>query len=159
MHATVVKYGSAALDALEAAVAELKQADPMAPVVVVVPSDVVGIAVRRRLARGVGGRTGIAALTVTTLTRLADYLVAGRLQDRRPATPTVVAAAWRAALASAPGRFEAVAGHAATVRALVRAHRELRDLSDVDLAAIAESGSPLPMLSAWRCVRKTCRSI
>lgn len=139
--ATVVAYGSAALDALETAVAELKKHDPMAPVVVVVPSDIVGIAVRRRLARGVGGRPGIAALTVTTLPRLADSLVAGRLEGRRPATPTVVAAAWRAALASAPGRFEAVAGHAATVRALVRAHRELRDLSDDDLAAIAESGS------------------
>ena len=55
--ATVVAYGSAALDALETAVAELKKHDPMAPVVVVVPSDIVGIAVRRRLARGVGGRS------------------------------------------------------------------------------------------------------
>lgn len=134
-------FGAAALAALEDAVAGLKQVDPMAPVVVIVPSDIVGIAVRRRLARGVGGRPGIAALTVTTLPRLADLLVAGRLDGRRPATPAIVAAAWRAALLSAPGRFEAVAGHAATARALVRAHRELRDLSDAELDVIAQSGS------------------
>ena len=141
VRATSVSFGAPALDALEEAVAELKQADPMAPVVVIVPSDIVGIAVRRRLARGVGGRPGIAALTVTTLLRLADSLVAGRFEGRRPATPPVVAAAWRAALTAAPGRFETVAGHAATVRALVRVHRELRDLSDSDLAVIAASGS------------------
>jgi hypothetical protein len=136
-----VSYGAFALDALEESVAGLKEPDPMATVVIVVPSDVVGIAVRRRLARGVGDHSGIAALTVTTLPRLADSLVAGRLEGRRPATPAIVAAAWRAALADAPGRFETVAGHSATVRALVRAHHELRDLSVEELAEIAGSGT------------------
>jgi hypothetical protein len=141
MRATSVGYGPPALDALEQAVTELKKHDPMAPVVIVVPNDITGIVARRRLAHGVGGRPGIAALTVTTLPRLAESLVSGRLAGRRPATPAVVAAAWRNALAVSPGRFEAVAEHAATVRALVRAHRELRDLSDTELAVIAESGS------------------
>ena len=69
---------------------------------------------------------------------------AGRrmLHPRTPATATVVAAAWRSVLDEAPGIFEVVADHPATIRALATAHRELRDLSDTALDAVRET-SPL----------------
>ena len=51
-------------------------------------------------------------------------------QGRRPATQPIIAAAWRRVLTDEPGLFAAVAEHPATIRALVAAHRELRDLTD-----------------------------
>jgi hypothetical protein len=51
----------------------------------------------------------------------------------------VIAAALRSALTLQPGIFAPVAGHAATETALVAAYRELRDLSDGALDALAES--------------------
>ena len=54
----------------------------------------------------------------------------------------MVAAAWRSVLDEAPGIFEVVADHPATIRALASAHRELRDLSDTALDAVRDT-SPL----------------
>ena len=76
----------------------------MAPVTIVVPTNVAGIVARRHLAAGVGdGRPGVAALDVTTLDRLAERLAAPSLAPRRPVTPPVLAAAWRSALATGAG--------------------------------------------------------
>ncbi|WP_370614327.1 PD-(D/E)XK nuclease family protein [Mumia sp. Pv 4-285] len=123
-------YGRAALDTLRDVVAEAKAADRMAPVTVLVPTNVAGIAARRHLARGLDVRgPGVAAVTVTTLTRLAEQIAAATMHPRRPATQPVVAAAWRQALDQDPGIFETVKDHPATIRALASAHRELRDLS------------------------------
>ncbi|MBW9208678.1 PD-(D/E)XK nuclease family protein [Mumia sp. zg.B21] len=123
-------YGRAALDALTAVVAEAKCTDPMAPVTVLVPTNVAGIVARRHLALGLrDGAPGVAALTVTTLPRLAEQVAAARMDPRRPATQPVLAAAWRQALDQDPGVFAPVTDHPATIRALVAAHRELRDLS------------------------------
>jgi RecB family exonuclease len=124
----VTGYGRAALEALAGIVAEAKRSDPLAPVTVLAPSTVAGIIARRHLAAGVGGRPGIAGLAVTTLDRLAEQIAAPLLAPARPATAPIVAAAWRSALAADPGAFEPVADHPATIRALARAHAELRDL-------------------------------
>lgn len=138
---TTVAYGAPALSALEQVVADLKREDPMTDVTVLVPSDIAGLAVRRHLARGIGDRPGVAGIRVTTVERLADSLIAGRLDGRKPASTPVLAAAWRAELATNPGRFAPVADHAATVRALVRSHTELRDLNDEALGAMEASGA------------------
>jgi hypothetical protein len=55
----------------------------------------------------------------------------------------VLAAAWRRVLAEDAGVFTPVASHPATVRALVAAHRELREVDDAALEAIARSGGPV----------------
>lgn len=134
-------YGADALDRLRDVVAAAKRDDPMAPVTVLVPNNLAGIVARRSLARGLAdGRPGIAGLRVTTLPRLAEEIAAVGLAPRRPQTRTITAAAWRAALDEAPGVYAEVAGHVATIEALVRSHRELRDLDDDALSAVAEGG-------------------
>src|SRR4051812_21815547 len=131
-------YGRAALEELRDVVREAKNGDPMASVTVLVPNNIAGIVARRFLARGLGdGHHGVAALYPTTVTRLAEQLASPMLHDRRPATGPVVAAAWRAALHDNAGVFAEVADHPATVQALVQAGRELRDLDDTALDALA----------------------
>ena len=134
-----VGYGAAALAALRMAVAELKSVDPMAPVTVIAPNNIAGIVARRHLAAGIDGNPGIAGIDVTTLARLADRIATPLLAPRRPATRTVLAAAWRRVLAENPGRFRNIADHPATVRALVSAHAELRDLTDAARAAVRDT--------------------
>ena len=134
-----VGYGCAALAALRTAVAELKRVDPMAPVTVIAPNNIAGIVARRHLAAGIDGTPGIAGIDVTTLARLAERIATPFLAPRRPATRTVLAAAWRRVLAEDPGRFRDIVEHPATVRALVSAHAELRDLTDAARAAVRDT--------------------
>lgn len=134
-----MRYGAEALAALTEVVREAKAADALAPVTVIVPSNAAGMVARRHLARGVGGRQGVAAIEVTTLARLAEQLTAGELGERWPATAAVTAALYRAALADAPGSLVAVAEHPLTVRALVRAGSALRDLNEAALDVLAGS--------------------
>jgi len=134
-------YGSPAITALRSLMAELKSADPMAPVTLLVPSELAGITARRALATGVTpGTTGVAGLYVSTLPRLAEQLAAASLSPRVPATPALVGAAWRSALEENPGLFAKVKDHAATIKALTSAHRDLRDLDAAALDAVADSG-------------------
>ncbi|PWD49385.1 hypothetical protein C8046_00265 [Serinibacter arcticus] len=140
--AHVSSYGRDLLEQLRRAVAAAKGGDPLAAVTVVVPDNLSGLLARRALASGLGDRgPGVAGLVVTTLPRLAETIVAGALAPRLPATGAVVAARWRRALQEDPGAFDAVADHPATIRALVQAHRELRDLDAGGLAAVAASGA------------------
>src|SRR4051812_23803226 len=136
------RYGRPSYDALRAAIAELKRHDPLTPVTVLVPTQLCGVVARRALAAGVAGRTGIAGLSVLTVDRLAEQLAAPALtaSGRRPATDAVLAAAWRRVLAEDAGVFAPVADHPATVRALVMAHRELREVDADGLDAIVSSG-------------------
>lgn len=145
MSVIFTRYGAAAYAALREVVGEAKRADPLTPVTVLVPSQLCGIVARRALAEGCGGRAGVAGLSVLTVDRLAERIAAARLvgSGRRPATGPVLAAAWRRALDEDPGVFGPVAAHRATVRALVEAHRELRELDTVGLDAIAASGEPI----------------
>ena len=138
-------YGAAAYEALRGVVGEVKGGDPLAPVSVLVPTNLCGVIARRVLARGVGGRAGVAGLAVLTVDRLAELIAAPALTGagRRPATSPVIAAAWRRALADSAGVFAPVAGHPATVQALAAAHRELREVAEDALEAIGDCGEPV----------------
>jgi hypothetical protein len=141
-------YGRQAVALLHARIAEVKRGDPLRPVSVLVPTNYVGVSVRRLLASGclgalTGGQAGVAGLTLLTLYRLAELLGAARLAaaGRRPVSTPVVAAAVRRALAVHPGRLASVAGHPATEAALVGAHRELSNVSEERLARLAARGA------------------
>jgi ATP-dependent helicase/nuclease subunit B len=138
-------YGAQAYEALGLAVAEAKDGDPLAPVSVLVPTNLCGVAARRVLARGTGGRGGVAGLSVLTVDRLAERIAAPALTGagRRPATNAVLAAAWRRALAQDAGVFAPVAAQPATVQALADRHRELREVDEAALDAIAGCGEPV----------------
>ena len=140
-------YGPASGEALARRIASIKGAEPLSAVTVVVPSNQVGVAVRRRLAGGGAGPTatrgnGVAAVTFVTPYRLAEQLAAPALAGtgRRPVSVPVIAAALRASLLAEPGVFAPVAAHPATESALVATYRELREVPDPGLDAIRSSG-------------------
>ncbi len=142
-----VPYGEAAARALFDAVVAAKRGDPLAPVTVVVPTNYVGVAARRRLAGGTLGRVadtgdGIAGVTFLTPYRLAELIGAPRLAgaQRRPVSTPVLAAAVRAVLSDAPGMFAPVAEHPATEASLVDAYRELSAVDDAALDALVRTG-------------------
>ena len=133
-------YGPAAHEALALAVAQAKDGDPLAPVTAVVPSHYVGLAARRALGRRArNGTGGIAAVAFHTAYSLAEHLGGAEMADqgRRGVSNAVIAAAVRTALRRDPGHFGGVETHPATERALTRAHRELSELDDNQLAALA----------------------
>lgn len=135
-------HGLPALEALRDVVAHAKRDDPMAAVTVLVPNNIAGIVARRFLARGLTDtHRGVAGIYVATLPRLAEQLVTSSLGSRRPATRAIQASAWRAALDETPGVFAKVKDHRATVRALVQAHQELRQLSATALRSVAAASS------------------
>jgi RecB family exonuclease len=141
-----VGYGRPAAAALHRAVKAAKQDDPLRPVTVVVPSNLVGVSVRRLLASGVlgpvaGRGTGVAAVTFLTVYRLAELLGAAPLgaTGRRPVSTPVLAAAIRRALRADPGVFAPVAEHPATEQALVDAYRELRDVTEAAAVRVARA--------------------
>lgn len=131
-----VPYGAAALAALSHLVDTLKGADPLEPVMVLVPDALTGTAIRRHLAER--RPTGVAALDVLTLADLADRLAGPVLgaAGRRPVPRTVVLGAVAAHLRRAPGRFAAVAQHPATAAALARAVEALDHLGEAERAAV-----------------------
>lgn len=140
-------YGRPAAVALHARLATAKAGDPLRPVTVVVPTNYVGVSVRRLLASGLLGPVtasgaGVAGLTLLTVYRLAELLGAPRLAaaGRRPVTTPVLGALARRALRDRPGTFGPVAGHPATEEALVRAHRELGEVGDAALDRVARAG-------------------
>ena len=111
--------------------------DPLAPVTVVVPTNIAGLAARRDL--GAQGR-GIAAVSFLKLFDLAERLAGRRMADehqRKPLSDPVVSATVRNVLNTEPGLFQASAHHPATEQALVRSYRDLRDLSDESLGLLA----------------------
>src|SRR5256885_7033837 len=83
-------YGRPASQRLHDAVAGAKNDEPLAPVTVVVPTNSVGVAARRRLASGELGpltstARGVVGVTFLTVFRLAELLGAPRLAAaRRP---------------------------------------------------------------------------
>ena len=133
-------YGPPAHEALAEAVARAKGGDPLAPVTVVVPNHYVGLAARRALGRREhDGTRGVAAVAFHTAYDLAERLggAAMAAEGRRGVTMTVIAAAVRTVLRRDPGHFRGVETHPATERALTRAHRELSELGDGQLRALA----------------------
>jgi ATP-dependent helicase/nuclease subunit B len=144
--ATTTSYGAAAYAELRRVVHAIKGDDPLRRVTLVVPSERVGVAARRALARGGEGQPpGIAALSVLTLRRVAEILAADQLlaQGRRPLTGPALASAVREVLAEQPGEFQRVAHHIGTVRALADAHRTLRLLDERVISGLAEAAEPI----------------
>lgn len=138
--ATYTAYSAHALDVLREIVAEVKADDPMAPVTVIVPTNITGTVARRHLARGLRkADDAIAGIWFTTLPRLAERLAAPDLaaQGRRPATRPITSSAIRSVLDDEPGHFGPVAHHPSTARALVHAHHALRDIDDHTLSQVA----------------------
>ncbi|MBA2574630.1 MAG: PD-(D/E)XK nuclease family protein [Nocardioidaceae bacterium] len=133
-------YGHAALDALRDVVAGAKAEDAMAPVTILVPNNIAGIVARRHLAHGLtDDHPGVAGIYLATLPRLAEQIAAHTLAPRKPATSAIVSSAWRSVLDAHTSVFDPVKEHPATIRALVKAHRELRDLSEDALDRVATS--------------------
>jgi RecB family exonuclease len=133
------RYGASALETLRDVVRAVKADDPMAPVTLLLPNNLAAVVARRSLAEGLSeAGNAVAGVHLATLSRLAEELGAAALAPRRPATNPIVGAAWRAALDREPGVFEAVRDHPATIRALVRTHRELRDITEAARDAVAE---------------------
>ncbi len=154
----ITPYGESALEALRGVVVAAKGDDPMAPVTLLLPNNLAGIVARRHLAAGVvDDANGVAAIHLATLSRLAEQLAAPLLAPRRPATSAIVAAAWRAALNATSSILDAVKDHPATIRALLRADRELRDLGNQALDAIA--GTSTLVADLVRLHREVTRSL
>ncbi|HJL89771.1 MAG TPA: hypothetical protein QF905_05500, partial [Acidimicrobiales bacterium] len=138
---TFTSYGAEATAALGDAIATAKGADPLAPVTVVVPSNLVGVAARRSLAtrHSAGETPGLAAVRFETVLGLAGLLAGTALagDQRRRISDPVVGSAVRTTLARSADLLRPVAHHPATERALVRVHRELRELDDTALDNVA----------------------
>ena len=135
---TFTAYGAHATAALAEAITMAKGGDPLAPVTVVVPSNLVGVSARRTLAAG--SPAGLAAVRFETVLGLARLLAGPSLPgERRRVTDPVVGAAVRSVLAASADLLRPVARHPATERALVRVHRELRELDDHALTALADA--------------------
>ncbi|HEX6361089.1 PD-(D/E)XK nuclease family protein [Actinophytocola sp.] len=163
MTVVATPYGAPAYVSLAEAVAAAKVDDPLATVTLVVPGERVGVAARRALARGLSPRRpGVAALRVLTVRRLAETLVGDAFarDGRRPLTGPVLAAAVRHVLRTERGMFTPVAEHIGTVRAVARAYRRLRVLSEEQLDKIAATAHAVPAetVRLHRLVRRRCEA-
>jgi len=109
---------------LSRAVQRAKGPDRLAPVTVVVPTNVSGVMARRSLGRG----AGILGVDMVTLNRLAELLAGPGLAhaQRQPISNPLLELTIRRVLDEAPGSFATVAHHPATVVALRELHQELR---------------------------------
>ena len=127
---TTVPFGRAATDALADVIAAGKDGDPLAPVTVVVPGNLTGLALRRELGARPGG---IVNVRFMVLDRLAELLGAGALAaaGRRPLDDAVRAALVRQVLADRPAPLERVAAAHTTEAAVVEFLDELAR-SDAD---------------------------
>ncbi len=120
-----VPFGATATEALGRTIAAAKAGDPLAPVTVVVPGNLTGLALRRQL----GGRSpGVVNVRFFVLDRLAELLGAGTLAaaGRRPLDDAVKAALVRAVLAVRPAPLERVASAENTERAVIELLDELQ---------------------------------
>ncbi|MXZ78748.1 MAG: hypothetical protein F4Z06_10805 [Acidimicrobiia bacterium] len=130
-------YGPPATERLGQQIAAFKNGDPLAPVTVVVPTNIAGLATRRAL----GARNpGIAAVNFLKLFDLAERLAGRQMAEeyrRKPLSGPVLSATVRSVLNTDPGLFQASARHPATEQALVRSYRDLRELSDEQLDTLA----------------------
>jgi RecB family exonuclease len=120
-----VRFGATATDALAQTIAAAKAGDPLAPVTVVVPGNLTGLALRRQL----GGRgDGVCNVRFFVLDRLAELLGAGTLaaSGRRPLDDAVKAALVRQVLAAKPAPLTRVASAENTERAVIEMVDELR---------------------------------
>jgi len=124
VRANRLRPGPAAEAWLSQAVAELKGADPLGPLTVVVPNQYAKLALRRRLAAA-----GYANVRHEVLTRVAESLGASELaaQGKVPLTAVTEEAAIRAALRAAGG-LGAQTEHRAVISTLQALFRDLAEV-------------------------------
>jgi ATP-dependent helicase/nuclease subunit B len=130
-------YGDGAFEVLSHAVRRAKEADPFAPVTVVVDRGGLALAVRRRLA---ATPPGVVHLRCTTWARLAAELAAGWLSSggRIVASRAVELEAVRSALvAETPPHLAGALDQPSTLRALGRTYRDLSSVPDAALDELA----------------------
>lgn len=158
----VTPHGRAAAEVLRMRIAAAKADDPLHPVSVLVPTNYVGVSVRRVLASGAVGPVtargrGIAGLILLTIFRLAELLGAPALAaaGRRPISTPLLGAVVRGVLRDDPGIFEPVIDHPSTEEALVRSYRELSQLTPQALGALASS--PVPRVRDVVRIHRTVR--
>ncbi|MHB8219360.1 MAG: PD-(D/E)XK nuclease family protein [Acidimicrobiales bacterium] len=145
----VEHYGRQIVRGLGEEIAKAQDADPLAPVTVLVPRATTGLATRRWLASGQlgsgapGRRPGIVNVRFLPLGRFAASLgeTAMVAAGRVPGNPAVELSAARAVLATglAPLLGD-VSDHPATARVLVDAYRDLRPVSLATRRALARQG-------------------
>ena len=142
----VVPFGRPAARALRDEIARAQADDPLAPVTVVVPRNVAGLATRRLLASGDLGPApgspgrGLVNVRFLTLARLADEVAVTRRRpdESLPATPAVLQAVARLSLeAAGDGLFRPVRDHPGMARSLVAAYRDLGSASPPSRRALA----------------------
>lgn len=133
----LVPAGPQALNRLGALIAELKGQNPLAPVTVVVPHSLAGLATRRALAIR---PAGVVNVRFDILPRIADGLAAASLaaQGLTPLNNTVLAAAVRHVLRHEPGTtLASVAAHPATETEVTRFVGMYNSLSEPAQATLA----------------------
>ena len=146
----LVRYGREASEALVADVTAAKLGDPLAPVTVIVPSNFVGLSIRRLIGSDtltVGQRRGVANVSFVTPFQLAEHVAADLLLDSRPLTNPVLGAAVRRALADDPGPYAPVAQHEATEQALAGLFADLSNVDEAGLDAMLDEGSTAAALA------------
>ncbi len=147
---TFVPYGRPATEALISVIAGVQRDDPLAPVTVIVPSNFVGLSVRRLVgsdALRVGKRRGLANVSFVTPFQLVEHVAADLLLDSRPITNPVLGAAVRRALATDPGPYGPVAQHEATEQALAGLFADLSNVDEAALESIIDEGSTAATLA------------
>src|SRR5918996_102096 len=162
----LTSHGRPAAEVLYQRVASAKADDPLNPASVLVPTNYVGVSIRRLLATGTLGPVtqrgrGVAGLVLLTVYRLAELLGAPGLAaaGRRPVSTPLIGAAVRRVLSEAPGIFAPVVAHPSTEQALVRAHRELSELRPATLARLErQSPRAREVVRVHRAVRERLRS-
>jgi len=146
-----VPFGPTAVEALAALVQQAKLGDVLAPVTIVVPTNLVGVALRRALGAVPGG---IGAIDVVTLSGLSSRIVETCSDgDGRPvASDQIRSAAIRQALSLESGPLRKVAPHASTANAISEVMVALRRAGPAT-AALGRSVRPL-VVDARRVVTR-----
>ncbi|MGB3733473.1 MAG: PD-(D/E)XK nuclease family protein [Ilumatobacter sp.] len=145
-----VPYGRPATAALVAAIGAAQADDPLAPVTVIVPSNFVGLSVRRLVgsdALRAGQRAGLANVRFVTPFQLAEHVAADLLLETRPITNPVLGAAVRRTLDEDPGPYAPVAHHEATEQALAGLFADLSNVDEAALESILDTGSKQAVLA------------
>ena len=146
---TGAALGGSRVIAVRNAIELAKGGDLLAPVHVIVTSNLAGLSLRRLLgSRALEpdgspamGPAGIANVNFSTPFQFASLLAAPTLatSGQRPLTTAVLAAAVRHVLATDPGRFGDVAEHVATETALIRAYAEITEMPPARRQALTAS--------------------
>lgn len=138
---TPTAFGAASLDTLATILAR-DRAGVLEPALVVCPSPLAAVGIRRALGARPGG---VAGVTFTTLDGLAREL-SGRVMaagGAHLATEVELQAAIRAELEARPGRFGRVAAHQTTEERLVALHHQVAGMGDGALDRMGAAGHDL----------------